>query len=52
MNVYTITLENIRTGEIAPSMLVRKTSEDEARKTAEAAIAKMPDLRIYEIAVR
>ena len=38
MNVYTIRLERISTGERAWSMVTRQTNEDAARAYAEAAI--------------
>ena len=38
MNIYTIRLERISTGERAWSMVTRQASEDAARAYAEAAI--------------
>jgi hypothetical protein len=49
---YTIHLEQISTGIVSPSMLVRKASEAEARAYAQAAIAGYPDLRIARIEAR
>ena len=43
MNVYTITLERISTGERAGSMLTRQVSEDAARAYAQDAIRQSPD---------
>jgi hypothetical protein len=43
MNVYTITLERISTGERAPSMVTRQASEDAARAYADDAIRQSPD---------
>ena len=54
METYRITIERVSTGERAPSMVVRKASEDEAREYAEAAIrqsATPDDLRVAAIAV-
>ena len=50
--VFTISLENTKTGEVAPSMIVRKATEVEAREYAEDAIANHPDLRVHSIASR
>jgi hypothetical protein len=52
MFIYTISLEQISTGKIVPSMLVRKATEAEARAYAEAAIAGQSDLRIAKIEAR
>lgn len=52
MNVYTITIERISTGEKSPSMLTRQATEEAARAYAVAAIAKEPDLRVAEIKAR
>ena len=52
MNVYTITIERISTGEKSPSMITRQLTEEAARAYAEAAIAKEPDLRVAEIKAR
>lgn len=52
MNVYTITIERISTGEKSPSMITRQPTEEAARVYAEAAIAKEPDLRVAEIRAR
>jgi hypothetical protein len=43
MNVYTITLERISTGERAPSMVTRQASEDAARAYADDAIRQSSD---------
>ena len=43
MNVYTITLERISTGERAGSMVTRQASEDAARAYAEDAIRGAPE---------
>ena len=50
--VFTITLENTSTGEIAPSMIVRKETEAEARAFAEAAIKGRPEIRVHSISCR
>ena len=52
MQTFTITLEQISTGKMVPSMLVRKASEAEAREYAEAAIAGQADLRVAKIEAR
>jgi hypothetical protein len=52
MNTYTISLEQISTGKVSPSMLVRKATEADARVYAEAAIAGQTDLRIAKIEAR
>lgn len=52
MNVYTITIERISTGERSPSMVTRQNSEQDARAYAEAAIAQHPDLRVHAIEAR
>lgn len=43
MNVYTITLERISTGERAGSMVTRQASDDDARAYAQDAIRQSPD---------
>jgi hypothetical protein len=52
MNVYTIILERISTGEKSPSMLTRQPDEEAARLYAEKALAGQPDLRVAEIVAR
>lgn len=52
MNVYTIILERISTGEKSSSMLTRQETEEAARAYAEAAIKGQPDLRVVEIRAR
>ena len=55
MKTYRITLEQISTGRRAPSMIVRKATEAEARDYAEDAIRQSPtpdDLRVVEIMAR
>ena len=52
MNVYTIVLERIGTGEPSLSIVTRQDNEEAARAYAEAAIAQSPDLRIGEIHAR
>lgn len=55
MNVYTIIIERISTGERSPSMIVRAENESAARSTAEAGIAASPtpdDLRVFTVTVR
>src|SRR5689334_19656016 len=52
MNVYTIVLERIGTGEPSLSIVTRQDNEEAARAYAEAAIAQSPDLRIAEIHAR
>jgi hypothetical protein len=52
MNVYTIILERISTGEQALSMVTRQEDEAAVRAYAEAATAQSPDLRIAEIQAR
>jgi hypothetical protein len=55
VNVYYITLERISIRERAPSMMVRKASEDEARTYAQDAIRHSPDaddLRVVAVDAR
>jgi hypothetical protein len=55
VNVYTITLERISTGERAPSMVTRQASEAEARAYVDDAIRGSPepdDLRVVEVEAR
>ena len=52
MNVYTIVLERIGTGEPLLSIVTRQDNEAAARAYAEAAIAQSPDLRVVEIQAR
>jgi hypothetical protein len=55
VNVYTITLERISTGERAPSMVTRQANEGAARIYAEDAIRGSPepdDLRVVEVKAR
>jgi hypothetical protein len=55
MNVYTITLERVSTGETAPSLLHHCEAEGEARAYVEGVIAMQMDAndqRIAEIKVR
>ena len=52
MNVYTIVLERLSTGEQAVSFLTRQETKEDARAYAEAAIADDLDLRIVEIRIR
>jgi hypothetical protein len=55
MNVFTIVIERISTGERSASMVTRQESEEAARAYAEAAIAQAPDatdLRVVEIHAR
>jgi hypothetical protein len=55
MNVYTITLERISTGERAGSMVTRQASEDAARAYAVAAIrdaGELDDLRVVAVEAR
>lgn len=54
MNVYTITLENTVTGEIAPSLICRLDTEKQAHEYAAAAIAKANrrEIRVHSIASR
>ena len=52
MNTYTIIVERISTGERAPSLVTRQTTEQAARDYAETAIKTTGtpgDLRIVEI---
>jgi len=52
MNVNTITLERISTGERAPSMVTRQASEAAARAYAHDAIRSAPepdDLRVVGV---
>lgn len=51
MNVYTIVLERLSTGEQAVSFLTRQETKEDARAYAEAAIADDLDLRIVEIRI-
>ena len=43
MNVYTIKLERISTGEQSSSMVTRQRSDDSARAYAQDAIRQSPD---------
>jgi hypothetical protein len=52
MNVYTIVLERIGTGEPSLSIVTRQDNEEAARAYAEAAIAQSPDLRVVVIHAR
>jgi hypothetical protein len=52
MQVYTIVVERISTGERAPSIITRQEDEQAARAYAEAAIASAPDLRVAEVLAR
>lgn len=52
MNVFTIVLERISTGERSPSFLTRQVDEEAARAYAEAAIKAQPDLRVAAILAR
>ena len=52
MNVYTIVLERIGSGEPSLSIVTRQDNEEAARAYAEAAIAQSPDLRVVEIHAR
>jgi hypothetical protein len=52
MFIYTISLEQISTGKVSTSMLVRKATEADARAYAEAAIAGQSDLRVAKIEAR
>ena len=52
MNVYTIVLERIGSGEPSLSIVTRQDNEEAARAYAEAAIAQSPDLRVAEIHAR
>ena len=52
MNVYTIVLERIGTGEPLLSIVTRQDNEAAARAYAEAAIAQSPDLRVVGIHAR
>ena len=52
MNVYTIHIERISTGEVAPTLLHRCETEDQARAYAEPLIARDADLRVAEITGR
>ena len=52
---YTVSIEEISTGRVAPSLLVRMSNKDDARAYAEAAIAAQPnaaDLRVHSIKAR
>ena len=52
MNVYTIVLERVGTGEPSLSIVTRQDNEQAARAYAEAAIAHSPDLRVVDIHAR
>ncbi len=55
MNVYTIPLERISTGEWAPSMVTRQTSAAAARAYADDLIRQSPetdDLRVAAVKAR
>jgi hypothetical protein len=52
MNVYTIVLERIGTGEPLLSIVTRQDNEAAARAYAEAAMAQSPDLRVVDIHAR
>jgi hypothetical protein len=55
MNVWTITLERVSTGEQSFSMVTRQASEADARAYAEAAIRGSPepdDLRVVALEAR
>ena len=52
MNVYTIVLERIGTGEPTFSIVNRQDNKEAARAYAEAAIAQSPDLRVVNIHAR
>jgi hypothetical protein len=56
VNVYCVTLERVSTGERAPSLIVRKASEDEARSSAQDAIRQQSpdavDLRVVTVDAR
>jgi hypothetical protein len=52
MNVYTIVLERIGSGEPSLSIVTRQDNEEAARAYAEAAIAQLPDLRVAAIHAR
>jgi hypothetical protein len=52
MNVYTIVLERIGTGEPSLSIVTRQDTEEAARAYAEAAIARSPDMRVVDIRAR
>ena len=56
MTVYTITLERISTGERAPSMIVRRETEEQARQYVQDIITTgghlYADIRIAEITAR
>jgi hypothetical protein len=52
MNVYTIVLERIGTGEPSLSIVTRQDNEDAARVYAQAAMAQSPDLRVADIHAR
>jgi hypothetical protein len=49
MNIYTIVLKRLSTGEQPVSFLTRQENEDAARAYAEAAIANDLDLSLVEI---
>jgi len=52
MNVYTLVLERIGTGEPSLSIVTRQDNEDAARVYAQAAMAQSPDLRVADIHAR
>jgi len=52
MNVYTIVLERIGTGEALLSIVTRQDNEAAARAYAEAAMAQSLDLRVVDIHAR
>jgi hypothetical protein len=49
MTTFTITIERISTGETAPTLVTRQTTEAAARTYAEAAIAAQPDAADYRV---
>jgi hypothetical protein len=52
MNVYTIILERIGTGERSLSMVTRQANEAAARAFADAALAQATHLRVLEMHTR
>ena len=52
MNVYTIVLERIGTGEPSLTIVTRQDNEEAARAYAEAAMAESPDLGVADIHAR
>jgi hypothetical protein len=52
LDVYTIVLERMSTGERAVSMVTRQPSKEAAEAYAEAAITEDSDLRVAEIRAR